>query len=73
MESTMLNKQVEKLERELHQMNIYLKDIAQSLKVIANPDLREETWHIDNRPCSLYADKPMYNNTREELSDDDLK
>ena len=54
------------LEHELHQMNIYLSDIAQSLKVIANiPDLRKETWYIDNRPTCNY--------TREELSDDDLK
>lgn len=65
MESTLLNKQVEKLEHELHQMNIYLKDIAQSIKVMANPDLRGDTWYIDNRP--------ICNNTREELSDDDLK
>lgn len=47
----MENKQVKNLEHELHQMNIYLKDIAQSLKVISNRDT----------------------NTREELSDDDLK
>ena len=61
----MENKQVKNLEHELHQMNIYLKDIAQSLKVIANPDLRGDAWYIDNRP--------ICNNTREELSDDDLK
>ena len=67
MESTLLNKQVEKLEHELHQMNIYLKDIAQSLKAIANPELRAYMpyYHIENTP--------MCNNTREELSDDDLK
>lgn len=66
MESTLLNKQVKNLEYELHQMNIYLKDIVQSLKVIANPDLRGDTWYINNRPtCNI--------NTREELSNDDLK
>ena len=66
MESSICNKQIKELKTELHQANIYLKDIAQSLKMIANPDLRGDTWYIDNRPiCN--------NNTREELSDDDLK
>ena len=65
MESTLLNKQVKNLEHELHQMNIYLEDIAKSLREITNPDLRGDTWYVDNRPTCNY--------TREELSDDDLK
>lgn len=51
MESTLLNKQVKNLEHELHQMNIYLRDIGESLRILSNRDT----------------------NTREELSDDDLK
>ena len=51
MESILLNKQVIDLEHELHQMNIYLRDIGESLRILSNRDT----------------------NTREELSDDDLK
>ena len=49
----MENKQVKNLEHELHQMNIYLKDIAESLRIL--------------------SDIAIPTNTREELSDDDLK
>lgn len=85
MESTLLNKQVEKLERELHQMNIYLKSIAESLanrKVIlkAKPENRKkiEEQIVNSSGLGILfvddtLDLTMCNNTREELSDDDLK
>lgn len=88
MESVQLNKQVEKLERELHQMNIYLKSIAESLanrKVIlkAKPENRKkiEEQIVNSSDLGiLFADDTLElmtmccnTNTREELSDDDLK
>ena len=47
MESSVLNQQVKNLEYELHQTNIYLKDIAQSLQKIS--DKREENEEDDGK------------------------
>jgi len=47
------------LEHELHQMNIYLKEIAESLRILS--------W------SGIIAEINRDTNTREELSDDDLK
>ena len=47
MESERFSQQVKNLEHELHQTNIYLKDIAQSLQKIS--DKREENEEDDGK------------------------